>query len=155
MTQKLMGEYNKASHNYDAGAQALARRIVKSMRNDADNAVLPHASTRNDLWISYAMSGALFLASHSNISRLAWPTGESTMEEERARRHQGLYWVNVDEDNGERVRMYLPNYFATFARELRRTGSFAHLMGNRSTVLKTLGHHSEARQHLEEAEEFS
>lgn len=155
MTQKLQGEYDKASHNYDAGAQALARRIVRTMRNDRRNAVLPHAETRNDLWISYAMSGALFIASRENISCVAWPTGESAIEEQRTRRHQGLYWTDVDQESGERMRLYLPNYFATFAHELRRSGAFAHLMGNRSTVLGILGRHDEARQHREEAEDFS
>lgn len=154
MTQKLMGEYDKASHNYDAGAQALARRIIRSMTNDRENPALPHVETRNGLWISYSMSAALFIASKENISSLAWPTGESAIEEQRTRRHEGLYWTDVDQDNGERARLCLPNYFATFAHELRRSGSFAHLMGNRSTVLGILGRHDEARQHREEAEDF-
>jgi tetratricopeptide (TPR) repeat protein len=32
MTQKLMGAYEKALHNYDAGAKALARAIVRSLQ---------------------------------------------------------------------------------------------------------------------------
>lgn len=155
MTQKLMGEYDKASHNYDAGVQALARRIVKSMTNDRRNPVLPHVETRNGLWISCAMAAVCFAASSASISNIAWPTGESAIEEQRTHRHEGLYWTDVDRDNGERARLYLPNYLATFAHELRRSGSYAHLMGNRSTVLGILGRHDEARQHLEEAEDFS
>src|SRR5947207_3125506 len=40
LTQRTSGELDKALYNYDAGAKALARRIVKAMRNSRSNPIL-------------------------------------------------------------------------------------------------------------------
>src|SRR5438046_2555850 len=45
LTQKKRGDLDKALHNYDAGAKALARRIVKAMRNNRNNPILKHRET--------------------------------------------------------------------------------------------------------------
>src|SRR5450759_3233688 len=45
LTQKKRGEVDKALHNYDAGAKALARRIVKAMRNNRSSPILKHRET--------------------------------------------------------------------------------------------------------------
>ena len=45
LTQRKRGELDKALHNYDAGAKALARRIVKAMRNSRTTPILKHRDT--------------------------------------------------------------------------------------------------------------
>ena len=81
-------------------------------------------------------------------------TGPTDSETDRAR-YAGLYWdVAVDED-GRRSRVFLRNYFRTFAHTLRRDGTYAVLLGNRATVLTQLGRDRDAETHLSEAREFS
>jgi tetratricopeptide (TPR) repeat protein len=155
LTQKKAGALDKALHNYDAGAKALARRLVKATRNGRNSPILKHRDTAGTLWIEHAMYAGLYLASSANgISGIAWPTGEQAMEEERTEEHAGLYWVDLPQQQGETTRLFLPNYFNTFRESLRHDAAYANLIGNRGTVLELLGRHDEARQHFDEATEF-
>lgn len=156
LTQKKRGELDKALHNYDAGVKALARRIVKAMRNSRTTPILKHRDTPGTLWVEYARYAALYIASSAEgIDGIAWPTGEQALEEERTEKHSGLYWIDVQNDKKENVRLFLPNFFNTFLESLRRDGVYANLIGNRGEVFELLGQHTEANQHFKEASEFS
>jgi len=155
LTQKNVGELDKALHNYDSGAKALARRIVNAMRNSPASPILKHRDTTGTLWVEHAGYGALYLVSSAvGVRSMAWPTGEQALEEERTEKHGGLYWIDVANDKKETVRLFLPNYFNTFRESLREDSAYANLTGNRGTVLELLGRHEEARQHFDEATEF-
>lgn len=155
LTQKKRGDLDKALHNYDAGAKALGRRLVKGLENSRTSPILKHRDTRGTLWLEYAMYAAIYLAnSAQGISGIAWPTAEQALEEERSERHAGLYWVDLPDGKGETMRLFLPNYFNTFCELLRGDASFSNLIGNRGTVLELLGRRDEARLHFEEAAEF-
>jgi len=155
LTQKKSGALDKALHNYDAGAKALARRLVKAMSNSRNNPIIKHRHTEGSLWIEYATYAGLYLArSAIDIGSVGWPTGEQAMEEERTEKHAGLYWVDFPMDNNETVRMFLPNYFNTIRESFRHDSAYSNLIGNRGTVLELLGRHGEARQHFDEATEF-
>jgi tetratricopeptide (TPR) repeat protein len=156
LTQKLGGEFEKALHNYDAGCLALARRIVKYLRNHRDNSILKHRDTRGSLWCEYASFGALYLTScEQHLTGIVFPTGEHAAEEERTESHRGLYWEDVRlVDSDGLSRMFLPNYFNTFREALKQDSTYATLVGNRSTVLRLLDRDSEADEHATEAGEF-
>lgn len=155
LTRKKRGELNEAAHNYDAGAKALARRIVKAMRNDRSNPIVKHRDTGGSLWIEQATYAALYLASlNDSILSIAWPTSEQAEQEERTESHAGLYWVDLPNDKDETVRLFLPNYFNTFRETLRQDRAYSNLVGNRGTVLELLGQHDEANRHFSEADEF-
>ena len=155
MTQKLAGALEKAVHNYDAGCKALARNIVAGLRNERGSLILKHHDTRGHLWLEHAMYGALHLvANQDGLSGIAWPTGESAIEEERTEKHGGLYWEDFVDAKGDSFRRFLPNYFNTFRETLRRDPTYSCLIGNRSTVLELLGRDSEAREHRDESFEF-
>jgi tetratricopeptide (TPR) repeat protein len=155
LTQKKAGELEKALHNYDAGAKALARRLVKAMTNSRSSPILKHRDTTGTLWVQYAMFGMAYLAaSAKNVKRVAFPDGAFAEEEERTERHGGLYWIDQLDTSGQTVRMYLPNYFNTFRESLRREAAYANLIGNRGTVLGLLGRGEESQRHLDEASEF-
>lgn len=155
LTQKKAGALDKALHNYDAGVKALVRRLVKSMRNSRNSPIIKHRDTAGTLWIEYAIHGGLYLASNANeIVSIAWPTGKQAMEEERTEKHAGLCWEDVPNDNGEAVRLFLPNYFNTLRESFRREAAYSNLIGNRGTVLELLGRQDEARKHFDEAREF-
>lgn len=155
LTQKKRGELDKALCNYDAGLKALARRIVKAMRNNRTSPILKHRETVGTLWLEYASYAALYLASSAEgINGIAWPTGEQALDEERTEKHAGLYWVDVPNDKRETVRLFLSNYFNTFRELLKRDAAYSNLIGNRGTVLELLGRHDEARLHFDKATEF-
>jgi tetratricopeptide (TPR) repeat protein len=155
LTQRKAGETEKAMHNYDAGGKALARRIVKSMRNSRSSPIFKHRDTVGTLWREYAIYAALYLVSSANgISGIALPSGEEAMEEERTEKNAGLYWIDLPNSTGETTRLFLPNFFNTIRESFKHEPSYANLIGNRGTVLDLLGRHDEARQHLDEATEF-
>ena len=155
MTQKLGNELEKALHNYDAGCKALARRIVKSMRNHRDSPILKHRDTCGTIWLEHALYGALYLVSNEqHLAGVAWLTGEQAAAEERTESHGGLYWEDVTDGDGASVRLFLPNYLNTFRSSLRLEPTYANLVGNRSTVLRLLDRDVEANDHLAEAQEF-
>jgi tetratricopeptide (TPR) repeat protein len=156
LTQKKMGELEKAAHNYDAGVITLSRSIVESMNNAFDNQIFPHRDSTNNLWMEYAMFAATDLAtSEENIGSVAWPTGETAMEEDRTHRHGGLFWVDQKGGDENLNRYFLPNFFNAFHRSLRRNQLYSQLVGNRGTVLELLGNREESQTHFQEAEDFS
>jgi len=149
LTQKKIGELEKALHNYDAGAKALTRRIVKAMRNEPSNKIFKHKDINYNLWLEYASYGALYLtALNEDVQAIGWE------EEERAELHKGLYWIDSLTDDGKPVRVILSNYFNTFRETLGRDSAYANLIGNRGTVLKLLGRNKEAQKHFDEASYF-
>lgn len=154
LTQRKMGNFELALHNYDGAAKARARRIVTGMDNARSSRLFPHRDSRNNLWAELAMFGALYLCSTTGgIDTLAWPTGEQAEEEERTRRHDGLYWVD-HADNDKTVRLFLPNFFSAFRETLAADSTYSLTMGNQAVVLEALGKEHEAQQHREEAEDF-
>ncbi len=50
LTQKKSGELEKALHNYDAGAKALTRRIVKAMHNSRTSRIFKFREMVGTLW---------------------------------------------------------------------------------------------------------
>lgn len=155
LTQKKAGQLEKALHNYDAGAKALVREILKGMVNSRDSAILKHRDTEGTLWTRYAVYGATYLgANEGGIAGIAFPSDEMAMAEEQTERNGGLYWIDIQKENKGTIRLFLPNYFNTLREGLRRDTAYANLIGNRGTVLGLLGRHDEARQHEDEAQEF-
>jgi tetratricopeptide (TPR) repeat protein len=155
LTQKKAGDLEKAIHNYDAGAKALSRRIVKEMTNNRRKPILKHRDTSGQLWIEYAMNAAIQVASlEGGITEIAFPNGETAIEEERTEKHEGLYWEDVPNDKGGVTRYFLPNFFNTFIESLKIDPAYSNLIGNRGTALKELGLEDEAHAHFNEAEEF-
>jgi tetratricopeptide (TPR) repeat protein len=155
LTQKKQGELELALHNYDAGAKALSRRIVKHLRNDPSSKVFKHRDLEHKIWAEYCMFGAMYLCSaNENIEGMSWPTSAQAMEEERTERHGGLYWVDDLNPENKLTRLFLPNYFNSFRESLRQDRAYADLIGNRGTVLELLGRDEEANRHFKEAEYF-
>lgn len=153
LTQRKRGELDKALHNYRAGACALGRRIAKSLRNVRTNPILKFRETVGTLYFEFLLDAAVGLADADGAESVAWPIGKMAMEEERTERHGGLYWVSTLTEEGEPLRIYLPNIVGTFFERLRGS-EYSNLIGNRGTVLELLGRHDEARKHFDEAEEF-
>ena len=156
LTQKKMGEFEKALHNYTAGVYAVVRKLIKTMKNIRDQRIYEHPETETALWTEYATWGAMYICSSDpNVVRMAFPTSDSAMAEARTREHAGLYWRDLPEGESGVTRLFLPNYFNLVFFSLSGDPAYANLIGNRGTVLQALGREDEASQHFAEAEEFS
>jgi tetratricopeptide (TPR) repeat protein len=155
MTRKLQGEFEKASLNYEAGAKTLVRCIVKRLINERSSKVLPYRMTTYNLWTDYVLEGAYFSGATADVDKVVFPSGNFAEQEERTQGHGGLFWVDTHNEDGAKVRMFLPNFFNTMFEELRRDFAFSNFLGNRSTVLRLMGQKEEADKHLQEAQELS
>ena len=149
------GQFEKASLNYEAGAKTLVRCIVKRLVNDRSSKILPHRMTTYNLWTDYALEGALFVGVNANVDKVEFPFGNFAEREEKTQRHGGLFWVDTQNEDGTKVRMFLPNFFNTMFEELSKNFAFSNFLGNRSTVLRLMGQKEEADKHLQEAQELS
>ena len=155
MTQKYLGEYEKAVHNYDQALKAFTRKGVRSMKNSRDNPIIPFEEIPFQLWIEYASYGSLFAATlEEDIQYLVLPTGEEAVEEERTRKHAGLFWTTAPTRDGALALRVLPNYYNTFCEIIKGNTSYFIPLGNRGTVLKLLGRDDEAEMHFCEARFF-
>jgi tetratricopeptide (TPR) repeat protein len=156
LTQKITGDLEHALHNYDAGVKALSRSIVKKMNNSRESDIYKHRNSRQNLWVDCATFGAIYLCSMTGgIDGLAWPTGDQAAEEERTELHAGLYWTDHRTNDNKNTRLFLPNYFNAFRETLRMDTIYSYLIGGLGTVFESLGQQTEARKHIEEAEDFS
>lgn len=83
-----------------------------------------------------------------------YPTAETAETEERTEAHRGLYFY--DERNPRRtVRVFLPNYFATFRKRLMNERVFEFLVGRQGTIHRQLGQEDLAAKRCAEADLFS
>lgn len=157
MTRKLMGDYENAILNYDSGLKTLSRRIVGllSDANSASSARPPHWDSRNSIWTKYAFDAAIELcAANETVEGFAWPTGAMASEDQRTGFLEGWYWRDSPEPSGKFTRMFCPNFFSTFASQLREDSRYPILVGNISTSLRLLGRDDDSEHHREEAEDF-
>jgi tetratricopeptide (TPR) repeat protein len=157
MTQKLMGEPEKAAHNYDLALKKIARSLVDEMHNDRNAPIYKHEAWEEHYsgWLEYALDAAVVLGVRDGIDGIAWPTGEAATWEEATEEHGGLYWTDQLNDEDEIVRLFWPNFFTTFRERMTGHPMYADLVGNRSTVLRMLGEVEKADQLVGEARFFS
>lgn len=154
MTCKAMGEYKKALANLESAKKVLARRVAKAMNNERNNPIYPHHNSSYGLWEDCAFEGALYLTVRSGIKGVALPSGEVAQDELSTRRHEGLFWVDQEDNKGQTTRLFLPNYFNTIFILLTSDSAYFNIIGNMSAVLDLLGRQEEAREHYQEAMYF-
>lgn len=155
LTQRKMGELEKALHNYDAGTKALARTFVRALANEAGSRIVPFRMVQGERWLECAVFGAFFHASEvMPASGVSWLSGEQTKRALRSGEYGGLMYFDQPGAEGT-TRVFLPNYFCSFQEYLRSGGIFANLIGNQGTCLDLLGRHEEAEAYFEEARDFA
>jgi tetratricopeptide (TPR) repeat protein len=153
-TQKLMGEPEKASANYDIALRILAHRIAHEMINSEDNPIYKHQpwESTHDAWAFYAMQGAIFLAERDRIEALGWPQGDTAAREEETEEHKGFLWNDSTDEQGNAQRAHWPNYFTTFRESIILEPLYTELIANRSEALRLLGQTDEADKLQAEAQ---
>lgn len=153
VTQRKMGELDKALHNYDAGTKALARTFVRTAQNSMNSRILPFEDIPGTRWLDCAMFGAMFsVSSSAGIEHAAFPDGDFAEKELRTRVHGGLFWLD-SMNAGESHRLFLPNYFHAF-REFLKVDLFCHLIGNQAAIHEDRGEIGTARELYREAQAF-
>lgn len=155
ITQKGIGEYDLARHNFEEGLKAVSRSIGRALRNDRAAHQVPLPSATGTHWVQVAIGAAMFVCALDNrVTRLAWPDGEEATREIAKGTHGGLFWVDSERAGGSITRVFLPNFFNTVHSLLRRDTLYANLLGNLGSVLDVLGENSEAEACIAEAQEF-
>lgn len=155
LTQMKKGDFEFALHNYDEALKAMTRRLVKTFSNAPGRGITKYHNSRFSLWGEYAVFGAMFIASSDkSIGRLAWPTGEFAIREEKNEDFEGLFWRDQIDSEGVKTRMFLPNYFNTFEARLRDNHDYSTFLRAKGTALEALDRSTEAQQHYAEAEHF-
>ena len=156
LTYKRLEQYEKSIETYERGVQALTRKFVHSLENNASNKIIKHVDTPSNLWTQYASWGALYLVRslYPASTRLLLPTSISAADEEQKETHKGLYWTEQQAENGECSCYVLPNFFNTYREHLRGNNLYATLTANRGLVLELVGRNDEAKKHFYEASYF-
>lgn len=155
LTQMKNGDYGLALHNYDVAIKSMACHIAESLDNSRSRGIIKHHDSPHMLWAEFAMFGALYLTSlERNIRRVAWPTGDYAIQEERDEGYDGLYWIDRTDNEGEIVRLFLPNYFNTFREHLTFDTTYSTYLRGKGSALLELGRRAEADKHFEEAAYF-
>jgi len=155
LTYRKMNRLEDALATYEKALTAFCRRLAMSLDNRPSNRIVGYTDTKGQLWISKAVEMALFVAiTTEGTSAVAFPTGESADHEAHTKAHKGLLWT-VQQVNGNKTVVLLPNFFDTFRERLRESRTYAVLLNNLGCVLAALGRTDDARKCFSESIEFA
>jgi len=154
LTYLKMGNADSALEAFDEGLRTITLRVIDHMENRRDNKIIKHRDTKNHLWIELVLKAGLYLSVRDGKDGAGWPTDEMAIEEEELETHAGLFWTDIQDNDGQETRLFLPNFFNTLRENFKTDSSYAHLTDNKGMALERLGRVEEAKQHYAEAEEF-
>lgn len=155
LTQRKLGEYDKALYNYDAGIKATCRRFARTLANDAQNPITPPAPLPPGEWLTYTTFTGLWLAAEAGAAGVGWPTADTANHITRTGEHGGRYWIDKPNTDGGFTRLYLPVFLDTIAHCFLSDPEYGNLLRNRALVLEYMDRDDEAKAMLEEAAFFS
>jgi hypothetical protein len=128
----------EATEKYDQMAQENERKYRSCERR---------AHQRRLAW-RYAQIAADHAVAADGIDTYLMPTEYGFAHEEKTREHGGLYWQDVEQPDGRRIRQYFPNYLNRFADNFRADPTAVRKLG---PLLKQMGRADEAAVFLFEA----
>ena len=97
----------------------------------------------------YAQIAAEHAVAADGIDTYLMPTEYGFAQEKKTREHGGLYWHELEQPDGRRVRQYFPNYLNRFADNFRADPTAVRKLG---PLLKQMGRADEATVFLFEAD---
>jgi tetratricopeptide (TPR) repeat protein len=155
LTYRKMNRLEDALTTYEKALTGFCRRLAMSLDNSPSNPIIDYRNTTGQLWSSKAVEMAMFIAvTTEGTSAIAFPTGQSAEIEARTKAHKGLLWT-VQQANGKKTVVILPNFFDTFREQLRESRTYAVLLNNFGGVLAALGRNDDARKCYLESIEFT
>ena len=128
----------EATEKYDRMAQENERKYRSCERR---------AHQRRLAW-RYAQLLAEHAVAADGIDTYLMPTEYGFAHEKKTREHGGLYWQDIEQPDGRRIRQYFPNYLNRFADNFRADPTAVRKLG---PVLKQMGRADEAAVFLFEA----
>lgn len=140
-----MGEREFARQDYERGLEALSIHLVKLMDNSDDNTIHDPPSHGRSLWFKYACHGARYLtAGDESIKSIEWLKEGQLTREMDTQSNKGKYWLHKKNGKYNTIRVFLPNYFSTFACWLHHESSYSLLNIRLCGVLEKLGSNDQA-----------
>jgi hypothetical protein len=82
----------------------MARNMVRPWQNAVSTQRFEHGTSRNNLWVEHASYGALWLAAHEPVEKIAWTSGEMAERDAHTKCFEGWYWSDTeDRQDGKKV----------------------------------------------------
>lgn len=153
-TLKRMGNLEKSAEIYDAALDALTLECISKQPNAHSGRIYGFRQMHGGLWMNFLSKAMLFLCAQDDIGSLRWPTGKAAALEYETHENGGLLWKDVKLEGGETSRVLMPNLFDCVRESFIADRRYSVILGNKSLVLASLGHSSEAKEHESEAVEF-
>jgi len=154
MTLKIMGEIEKSIDVYKQALKSLIIKFIQNANNRYDEKIYQRIDTNGLLYNRYLIDAALYVSVQKNFDKLILPSDISANYEYDEKTHGGLLWLDKTTDISKKIRILLPNYFATGQRYLISYPLYHIILGNLSTVFNLNGQVDLAEKHLSESKEF-
>jgi len=97
----------------------------------------------------YAQLAADHAVAEEGIDAYLMPTKYGCAHEQKTREHGGLYWQDIEQPDGRRIRQYFPNYLSRFASKFQPDSTAVEKLG---PLLNQLGRSEEAAAFLFESQ---
>ena len=154
LTQRIIGEYDKAEKNYKIAIENLLRGVADGLKNREDHPIWPPSNFKSEIGAEHVLFAALYLCAKDNIDVIATPNADMAISEHENRDHRGLFWVDNQQSDGKVVRLFLPNYFEDMYMNLVLEPTYSMLLGNRGRALDEGGNKDEGEKYYEAAHYF-
>jgi tetratricopeptide (TPR) repeat protein len=144
------GFHRQAAVCYEMALKQQAVELHTAMAEENESRYKSHwrrAHPRRLAW-RYAQLAAETVVSQEGIDSFVMPTQHGFAHEKETREHGGLYWQELEQPDGTRVRHYLPNYLDRFAGDFQPPSN---VVKSLARILKELGRHEEAEPFFFEA----
>ena len=119
-----------------------------ALENERKYKPCSHDAVPRRLAWRYAQIAAEHAVAADEIDTYLMPTLYGSTLEKKTREHGGLYWQDIEQPDGRRIRQYFPNYLNRFADNFRADPTAVRKLG---PVLKQMGRADEAAVFLFEA----
>ena len=119
-----------------------------ALENERKYKPCSHDAVPRRLAWRYAQIAAEHAVAADEIDTYLMPTLYGSTLEKKTREHGGLYWQDIEQPDGRRIRQYFPNYLNRFADNFRADPTAVRKLG---PLLKQMGRADEAAVFLFEA----
>lgn len=154
ITLKRMGNLEKSVEIFDAAANALILQYIGNQPNEYSTRIFGFRQMRGELWTGYLLKTMLLICAQEDFGAINFLTGEAAALEYETHENGGLFWKDGTSGDGQKTRILMPNLFDYVRESFISDRRYSYILGDKSLVLKSLGHFDEAEIHENEALEF-
>ncbi len=154
LTYKRMGNLDKAIDVYTDGLNAIGKKFCLSIDNSRASKIYKHENIPFTLWTKFIISGAIYLAAKFNCDSVLIPNSIQAESEESTEKHQGLYWIEKEINDGKKSFEIFPNLLNSFRESLRGNRLYITMLRDQGLILEILGREEDAQANFAEADYF-